>query len=56
MEEGKNKRLYKENTTKYGEFVCSLDNWLPIEKQKERSEKLASVTKKNKQNNKNKKD
>ena len=25
----------EKNTTKYGEFVCSYHNWLPIEKQKE---------------------
>ena len=39
----------KEDTTKYGEFVCSNYHWLPIEKQKEQAEKLANITK-NKKN------
>ena len=50
----KPKKEYGENTTKYGEFVCSLDGWLPIEKQKSRAEKLANVTKENKQEKKKK--
>ena len=37
----------KEDTTKYGEFVCSNYHWLPIEKQKEQAENLANMTKKN---------
>ena len=40
----KNKRELGEDTTKYGEFVCSLDHWLPIEKQKEKAEKLENIT------------
>ena len=36
----------KEDTTKYGEFVCSAYQWLPIEKQKEQAEKLNKRTKK----------
>ena len=36
----------KEDTTKYGEFVCSAYQWLPIEKQKEQAEKLNKITKK----------
>ncbi len=35
----------KENTTKYGEFVCSAFQWLPLDKQKEQAEKLAKITK-----------
>ena len=35
-----------ENTTKYGEFVCSFHQWLPIEKQKEQAKKMCEVTKK----------
>ena len=35
----------KETTTKYGEFICSEHHWLPIEKQKERAEKLQNITK-----------
>ena len=35
----------KEDTTKYGEFVCSAYQWLPIEKQKEQAEKLNKITK-----------
>ena len=37
-----------EDTTKYGEFVCSLDKWLPIEKQKKKAKQLANITKENK--------
>ena len=40
------KESLKEDKTKYGEFVCSLDHWLPIEKQKEQAERLANITKK----------
>lgn len=36
----------KENKTKYGEFVCTEFKWLPIEKQKEKAEKLDKITKK----------
>ncbi len=47
MEENKkNKDKQKEDTTKYGEFVCSLDHWLPIEKQKENAKRLSNITKK----------
>ena len=45
MEKEKQK---KNNTTKYGEFVCSEYHWLPIEKQKEQAEKLSKITKKQK--------
>lgn len=38
----------KQNTTKYGEFVCSAFEWLPIEKQKEQAGKMAKITKKKK--------
>ena len=38
----------KEDTSKYGEFVPSSHQWLPIEHQKEKAEKLANVTKKKK--------
>lgn len=33
-----------ENTTKYGEFVCSEFQWLPIEKQKEQAKEFESIT------------
>ena len=39
----------KEDTTKYGEFVPTTHHWLPIEQQKRKAEKLANVTKKNKE-------
>lgn len=43
----KDKKNHKrENTTKYGEFVCSAFKWLPIDKQKEQAEELANMTKK----------
>lgn len=35
----------KEDTTKYGEFVCSAYHWLPIEKQKEQAANMESMTK-----------
>ena len=38
----------KENTTKYGEFVCSEYQWLPLDKQKEQANKMANMTKKEK--------
>ncbi len=44
--DNKKEKKTNEKTTKYGEFVCSLDHWLPIEKQKEKAKKLAKVTKK----------
>ena len=36
------------NTTKYGEFVCSFYQWLPLDKQKEQAEKMCKVTKRKK--------
>ena len=41
----KKKEKRKEDTTQYGEFVCSLDHWLPIEKQKEQADRLNEITK-----------
>ena len=38
----------KEDTTKYGEFVCSAFHWLPIEKQKHLAEEMEDITKKEK--------
>ena len=34
----------KRNVTKYGEFVCTFDEWLPLDKQKENAEKLENIT------------
>ena len=51
-----NKQEHDEDVTKYGEFVCSFDGWLPIEDQKKRAEKLAHVTNNNKQKKKNEQD
>jgi hypothetical protein len=33
------------NTTKSGEFICSYNQWLPIEKQKEQANKMNDMTK-----------
>ena len=45
----KNEKENKDqNTTKYGEFVCSAFQWLPLDKQKEQAEKMANITKKKK--------
>ena len=41
-----NKDNISKNTTKYGEFVCTEYQWLPLEKQKEQAEKMANMTKK----------
>lgn len=42
----KDKRVpKKEDTTKYGEFVCSEYHWLPVEKQKEQVNKMENITK-----------
>ena len=38
----------KEDTTKYGEFICSAYHWIPIEKQKEQAEKMENITKSSK--------
>lgn len=38
----------KENTTKYGEQVCSEFAWLPLDKQKENAEKFSKITKSSK--------
>ena len=35
----------KNNTTKYGEFVCSTFQWLPIEKQKSKAKNMSNITK-----------
>lgn len=50
MKKEKNKKRIDNNinTTEYGEFVCSLDHWLPIEKQKEQADRLEKITKKKK--------
>lgn len=42
------KNSRREDTTKYGEFVCSEYQWLPIEKQKEQAKEMANMTKKEK--------
>lgn len=44
----------KENTTKYGEQVCSEFCWLPLDKQKENAKKLETITNNEKKNEKNK--
>ncbi len=40
--------IKKDNTTKYGEQVCSEFAWLPLDKQKENANRFAEITKKNK--------
>lgn len=35
----------KDNTTMFGEEVCSEFAWLPLDKQKENAERLAKITK-----------
>lgn len=43
----------RENSTKYGEQVCSEFAWLPLDKQKEKAEKLSKITESNKSKKKN---
>ena len=38
----------KENTTKYGEEVCTEFAWLPLDKQKEKADRLDKITKQGK--------
>ena len=35
-----------EDSTKYGEFISSFFAWIPLEKQKERADRLAKITEK----------
>ena len=42
--------IKKEDTTKYGEQVCSEFVWLPLDKQKENAIRFDKITKKNKKN------
>lgn len=32
------------NLEEYGEFVCSYDRWLPLDKQKEMAKKMEKMT------------
>ena len=46
-----NKANHKgEDATKYGEFVCSFDHWLPPEEQKRKAEQLEKMTDKKRKN------
>lgn len=36
----------EDDTTKYGEFICSFDAWLPLDVQKEQARKMQKMTKK----------
>lgn len=47
-----NKSIKKENTTKYGEQVCSEFAWLPLDKQKENAKKFEDMTKSDNKKNK----
>ena len=42
------KVLKREDMARYGEFVCSTFQWLPIEEQKKKVKKMANMTKCNK--------
>ncbi|MCI8546237.1 MAG: hypothetical protein HFJ44_03290 [Clostridia bacterium] len=44
------KSIKKENTTMFGEQVCSEFAWLPLDKQKENAEKLSKITNKKEKN------
>lgn len=47
----KEKKNKKEDTSKYGEFVCSTYHWLPVEKQKAQAKKMEEITKDKKDKN-----
>ena len=49
IEEKYPKHEIGEDVTKYGEFVSTFFAWIPLEKQKEKAEKLARVTNKRKE-------
>lgn len=50
-EESKKKNIsFKEDKTKYGEFVSSYFQWIPVSEQKKRAEELDNMTKNNKEN------
>ena len=34
-----------DNTTKYGEFICSFHQWLPLDIQKEQAKKMSKISK-----------
>ncbi len=42
----KDDTVKKDNVTKYGETVCSEFAWLPLDKQKEKANKMDKMTKK----------
>jgi len=44
----KNQKIY-EDTTEYGEFVSTFDNWMTLEEQKRNANYLANIEKINKQ-------
>lgn len=37
---------YTRNKTKYGEFVCTEFEWLPLDKQKEKAKRFQKITSK----------
>ncbi len=46
----KNKKLY-DDTTEYGEFIASFDDWITLEEQKRNANYLANIDKMNKKEN-----
>jgi len=50
------KGLGEENVTKYGEFVCSMYQWLPLDKQKEDAEEFEQLTNSNMKEEEKKRD
>ncbi len=51
MDKGKRNRR-REDTTEFGEFVCSNYHWLPLRKQKEQARRLENITRGDKTNEK----
>ncbi len=37
-----------EEVNMFGEFICTYNQWLPIDKQKEQAKKMENITKKKK--------
>ncbi len=44
MKRDKYRLNLKDDTTKYGEFVCSCYKWLPLEEQKVKAKHLEDIT------------
>lgn len=37
--------MEEDNISKYGEFICSYNHWLPLDEQKKQAQKMENITK-----------